>query len=218
MNYKFQHNAEFFFDYYVDDPPAVPQDIVERITVIVRAELGITYFQLTSKHGMNPDHINMLIANNELYVDLDKELVADTKETHIYIDEESAKSHIVVARGKSPYLRDHHTIDIEIGKKIKWNEQEWTIAAHGDQYITLYADNGTVIKPLITAFEDLVRTGEIIGLNKSAMKSEIDTKYNEFYRRATKKDWKLLQRRQIFISMLKSQKGGNSSEQNNTKH
>lgn len=208
INWKFQRNADFLFDYFVDDPTEVSSDAVERITALVRAEPGISYDKLTNIDDINPDDVNMLIATNRIYVDLEKELLADSKETHIFVDENTAKAHVVQLRALSPHLIDINTVDIEVGQKVKWNEVEWIIAAYDQTHISLYAHNGTVIKPLMTAFEELVKTGEITGLNRIASRSDAEKQYDQFFKKANKKNLKIWNRRMNFHETFNSMKGG----------
>ncbi len=167
INWTYQRNIEFLDDYFRTDW-AVPESIHTSILAEVKARPGITLRALL-KHleGLaSNDSIFLLIAAGELYVDLHAEPLAEPEKVCVFPDRDTALAFAALIhtpkldRNDSPLF-----LNLAAGSAVQWDGKGWMIANVGETMVGLLEETGEFSEVPITAFEKLVRDGQIVGVD-----------------------------------------------------
>jgi len=166
INWVVQDNWLFLDDYFQDlERLVVPEEHLQILQQMVDAYPGITLADLhASTPEMPTDLINIAIAKHHLYVDLRSYRLTDRERTPVYRSEQVARA--FPQRSHASLDRDMlaHPVVIEQGSHISWDGRAWRIANVGMTEMTLVSEADHPFCLARTAFETLVQTGKIIGV------------------------------------------------------
>lgn len=139
INPTFIRNIDWLEDYYTDPPPSIDRKIAKQILALVKAELGITYADvLHALEGINPDHINILIATEQVYVDLDADPLGMPDQVHLFIDQTMASAYKQAKRiTPVPIPEGFQVIQVDVGTSVSWDGQYWKVLNLGNETVSL---------------------------------------------------------------------------------
>lgn len=109
-----------------------------------------------------PDTVFQLIADGTIYVDLQRELLAEPEVTHVFCDKSAAKFHqsYLFAMTKGGPVPPASVV-IEEGQKLLWDGKPWVIFNSTPDRVTLKSPDGRFESPVMDSFRELVRVGLI---------------------------------------------------------
>jgi putative transposase len=202
INWTLQRNIEFLDDYYRTGEPAIKDEARTVILSCVRSEPGITLPELFSRTAATAtrDDVFMLVAHEEVYVDLAASSLRDAAGVQLFADRETAAGFRHSAKESAGWNR-RHTIDTSIGSIIQWDGRGWMVANIGETTLSLTGEKDAFIELPISTFEKLVREGRIAGVE---FKQEAD-EHPEVKRRlslASKDDFAEANRRMLVVKSV----------------
>jgi putative transposase len=165
INWTYQRNIEFLDDYYRAEAPAVGETAREAVLSEARAEPGLTLEELfkRTQERATRDDIFMMIAREEVYVDLCAAALVEDTRVRIFPDPDTAAaySHLVRmppdTRAQAP-----RPVDLAAGSLIQWNGVGWRVANVGETLIGLVGEDESFTEIPVTVFDQLVREGRIV--------------------------------------------------------
>jgi transposase InsO family protein len=172
----YTRNLKFLSDYW---NTALPQDYAARVAAIRALFKGQNCWQLTellSKCG--PDQADIVFAaitRDDLYVDLENDVLAEHASTQVYANSEVARAfHALEFRNATtrPSDTDIRAINFETGEELEWDGMVYTIKTVGEGHVYLQADDTKLLKLAKADVEKLVKSGDIKGTRVVAKHSQ----------------------------------------------
>lgn len=173
----------------------VPAEIVKGIRGALAAEpvmLGAKLIESVPEATFG--HLYQLIADGEVYVDLEKDLVAEPDRLAVYRDEATAKAYALVRAGAaSPNQQIPSQIGLGLGDKLSWNGRQYTIAnLNADEVVLACEDQ--IVRLTRAALEVCLRGGEVTRVSEAATAGS-DGDLNELLKQASPSDLVIATRR-----------------------
>jgi putative transposase len=108
------------------------------------------------------DTVFQLIADGAIFVDLQRELLAEPEVTHVFADRSAAVIHqsylfAMTSAGPVPPA----VVPIEAGQRLLWDGKPWVIFSATPERVTLKSPDGRFESPLTESFQELVRIGTV---------------------------------------------------------
>ena len=184
FNWTLQRNFLFLEDYYRAELIAIEESAKNRLIETVTKQAGIILAELLkAQSGFNADDIYVAIANKDLYVDLETDLLAEPQRTKVFCDRDTAKAYELV---NTELIENTPTVfpvvNLATGSLILWDGKGQKILHAGATEITLVDENNRSTTIAKSMFEDLVRQGKIIGVqttNTASIKEEAWQKFQK---------------------------------------
>lgn len=189
INWVAQSNWQFLEDYHQDlEQLSIPDEAREILCHLVDEHPGISLSDLRREaSGVGSDLVNIAIAKQMLYVDLATYRLCEPERTPVFGDRMRARAHCHRDEGPVDLGVDAHPILLTPGAWALWDGQRWQIANAGQQEITLVAETGKPFALSRSAFEILVKSGKIVGL-QTEIRSSIAPEGQEILAQATDVD------------------------------
>ena len=168
INWVMQRNLQFLEDYLRTDSAKTDQRTREWALTLVLAEPGIALSELLRGAGedVSCDDVYPLIATRELYVDLEKALLAEPATVRVFANREAAEAWDHVASNiQTSTDNDCGGFTIRAGRSIAWDGQIWTVLNLGDKRISLLGEDKAFAELPVSVFEQLAKEGKIQGLS-----------------------------------------------------
>jgi len=154
-------------EYYDVECPAVSPDKVASIDKILKEEKKLSIQDLIEKHRIDPDVIYKLIVDGHIYFDMEKTRISDKPEANVFLNETYAEAYRYQSASHTKRLYHDPGISVLPGTEVEWDGKNWRILNAGQTKILLEPLDGDPIPLSFTAFEDLVRKGEIAAVATS---------------------------------------------------
>lgn len=197
IDWIFQNNLRFLEDYLLEDAPTINESAYKCIFSLVADHPGITLAELIEKQdGYSSDDIYKMIAQNHLYVDLNKSVFRDMDKVRFYTNEQTAKAYAYLyestnhEKGIQP-----ENVTISPGSKIQWDGRAYTIINVGEHNIAILGENNELIELPLESWKYLMKEGKITGLSQKGKFEEI----GKFLSAASEEDLKEANRRFLII-------------------
>lgn len=168
IHWVFQRNLRFLSYYLRADTSSVKAPAKEEIMTLVTAHPGITLDELLHCVGKaTSDDIYILIATEQLYVDVYTAPLAERERVHIFGSEQVARAWATAliqntcdSQGRPPLL-------IEPGAPVVWDGRPCTILYQGQTTTTLLTEDRQPVEVSNAHFQSLVIQGKLIGSTSS---------------------------------------------------
>lgn len=165
LNSTFQRNFVWLEDYWRSDDLSVDSAVVADIYALVQAETGITLAQLVQQlEAVSIDELNILIATNQVFVDLEAAPLSCPDQVRVFLSAEDAVTYATAVALAEPSRRVAQAIDIAAGMSIDWDGNTWIILNLGEDRVALLGSDNQLQELPSHVFEALVQTGKITGL------------------------------------------------------
>lgn len=173
----------------------VPIEILKGIRGALTAEPVMFGAKLIEGvNGATFGHLYQLIADGEVYVDLEKDLVAEPDRLAVYRDEATAKAYTLVQAGAaSPNQQIPSQIGLGLGDQLSWNGRQYTIANLTTEEVVL-ACGDQMVRLTRAALESCLRSGEVTRVSEAAT-SGSDGELHELLKQASPSDLAIATRR-----------------------
>lgn len=158
-------NAEFLADYLDDRAPAPAAEDMERIHAAMAGQAWIRLKELIdADHGVGADVIFKMIADGDLYVALDRDLLAEPERATVFRDRLSAEAYrLHIESSRRPLIADLRAVSIEVGQQLTWDGAPWRIVNIGDEDVYLENADRVLTPVRRQVLEQLVRDGKLAG-------------------------------------------------------
>jgi len=176
--------------YFCGKSLSLDEFVRKALIKIVESEPGITFAQLLLRVvAASPDDINILIATEQVYVNLSAAPLAQPDQVRIFLNKEIAKAYKQITTDVLPstVAACASVLKVDVGITLSWDGECWEIINTGGEKISLTRADGKVASLLNTTFNALVEQGEIKGFEIQT-ESNIRQKVEEILRSARPKD------------------------------
>jgi putative transposase len=166
INWIYQRNINFLEDYLRVNVPQVSGEIQLTVCDLVSQLPGITLQELYLKlEGLaSKDDVHILIATEEIYVDLNAILLCEPERVLVFSDKEKAVAFSNTIQKSEPAAVDNlRFLDLSKTNEIIWDNQVWTILNVGETMLGLLGENQQFKELPFAVFEELVKRGRITG-------------------------------------------------------
>ena len=154
----YQRNLVFLEDYLRSDRPVISADVSRFVRALVADAPGLTLLEVFQRTPtVSADDIYIMIATDDLAVDLHRAPLADPGRVQLFLDATLLHHEIVV--GPRP-------LAVQAGTEVIWDGRPWLIANAGETRVALLAADGTLIDLPLPRFDVLVRGGMVTGLGE----------------------------------------------------
>jgi putative transposase len=181
INWTFQRNVEFLDDYFRADSPNVKAEARTFLFEQVAKEPGITLgalFRLMTNIATRDD-VFMLIAHEELYVNLHAVPLVESENVRVFPNRDTAIAYESLIHSSAQSRANiEKIIEVAIGNVIHLNGSAWRIALLDERSVGLVGEDATYTELPAAAFEKLIKEGRVTnvttdspsGIHPEAMK------------------------------------------------
>lgn len=167
-NYLLVRNLEFLTDYLDESCPLPTAEACKAVEAAFDSERWLVLADLLQCDGVTPDTVYAMIARDQLFVDLENELLAEPAFTRICRDEFSAEIYRAQKHGAESSTQyapaPLNAVEVAAGTRILWDGKPWRILNVGANEIFLDDDSKTIAHLTPDQFKTLVNGGAITGL------------------------------------------------------
>lgn len=165
INWIFQRNMTFLEDYYraPDVAAQVAPPARAAIESLVTARPGLALAELlTGCAPATADDIYALLLAEQLYIDLDRFVLAEPERVPVFRDGTTARAYELVTTAPAIAARTPTSVvELVAGAAILWDGCPWTLANIGDTETTLLGADGALLLLPTTALSDLAGHGKL---------------------------------------------------------
>jgi putative transposase len=181
IHWVFQRNLRFLSYYLCADTPSVKAPAKEEIITLVTAHPGITLDELLHcVEKATSDDIYILLATEQLYVDVHAAPLAEPERVHVFRDQQTAGVWATALRHEAYVEGDRpQTVSIEPGATIVWDGRPCTIVYQGRTTITLLTEDRRPLELTNAHFQALVCSGKVLGPSPSPEQDRLRTQVRE---------------------------------------
>lgn len=206
INWNLQRNLVFLEDYLRTRNLEVESSTKEKIIQSIADTPGITLSQLLNSQ-LSADEIYILIAQEEIYLDLTNSLLAEPDKCLVFPNLQIAKAHsLMKASVASDCAMVSPVIDLNMGTSIFWDGKALTIFHVGDTEIILRGEQENLIQLKHSEFTILVQQGKITNLTSNKPKTISDEGWQKFYQASPEDQAKALHRYEVIKPYLQGKK------------
>lgn len=164
IDWIFQRNLEFLEDYFRADFPAVVPSAHECVITEVSNDFGISLedlFNRTSKQASRDD-VFMMIACEEIYVDLHSVALPEFKYVRVFPNRDTASAYQNVMHDSSAPLSDAVLyVALAPNETIRWDNKHWQVVNVGERFVSLLGEENKLIELPIAVANSLIEEGRI---------------------------------------------------------
>jgi putative transposase len=162
----FIDNLDFLEDYPIV-APHLPEEMVARIETYVRAVPGISLTALLAEAGgVRANDVYVLIATDQLFVDLHVAPLANHFRTSLYPDQATAQAHAFLGSHPSLALREGFAVPearaLSTNTRLLWDGRVWTLVNLGETTTTLLPEVGEPIQLASSFFLRLLESRAVL--------------------------------------------------------
>lgn len=151
-------NVDLLYDYR-RAPHLIAASKREAIRRAVRAKPGISLAELIREDTHAIDDLLAMIAQRELWTDLDAALLTDHRHVRLFAD--AADAAFIASAPRQ--LVHRSTVKLEDGARLLWKASNYQIARAGSEDVDLVSDDGRAFTLRRSELERLVAEGEVTG-------------------------------------------------------
>ena len=163
IDWVFQRNMLFLEDYLRSDCPPVGPAAAASILSLVAARPGISLADLRQcAPGVNSDDIHVLIASEQVYVNMRTAPLAEPQRVLLFRDEVTAQAYqMTMETAARAAIGEAWPLHLAAGVSMDWDGRCWTLLNVGQSTMALLAEDGTLVQLPHMAFETLVKQGKL---------------------------------------------------------
>jgi putative transposase len=210
INWTLHRNRQFLRSYLIQGY-SVDEEVSTALQAAVCEHPGITFTELIqSVSTSNADDINALIATQQIYVDLKKELLAEPERVHLFQDSRIAEAYaVVIPCSTTMTTRNLQILDVAVGKWLSWDGKSLMILQRGATQIVLRGESD-LIQLSYDEFSHLVQQGSITSVMSPEASSRNATIWKQISR-ASPADLEIANHRYRMIEPYLQRKSPSSS-------
>lgn len=221
INWNLQRNLIFLEDYLRTKNLQIDASAKEQIINSIADKPGITLSELldsemiedaiSSSHGeilaVHADDIYILIAQEEIYLNLSNNLLAELHKCLVFPNAQIAKAHSLMNASVSllPEMVSP-VINLTMGTNIVWDGKALTVIHVGDTEIIFRGEQENLIQLKRSECETLVQQGKITNLQLDQPKTITSEGWNKFYKASPEDQAEALHRYEVIKPYLQGEK------------
>jgi putative transposase len=174
INWTLQRNIEFLEDYFRVDSPTVSLSASESIRSAVSSEFGISLEDLFTRTSTQAsrDDIFMMIAHEEIFVDLYLLPIPEFKHVRVFLNKEASLAYCSILQDSTfDQLYDSPYIILKHQEHIRWDRKSWQVVNVGERFISLLSDENELTTLPIAGINTLIKEGLITSTSRAASSS-----------------------------------------------
>jgi putative transposase len=228
INWNLQRNLVFLEDYLRTKNLQIEASVKEKIINSIADKPGITLSELldsemiedaiSSSHlssasgdgeisAVRADDIYTLIAQEDIYLDLSNNLLAEPHKCLVFPNAQIAKAHSLMNASVSSQLEmASPIINLTIGTNIFWDGKALTVVHVGDTEIIFRGEQENLIQLKRSECETLVQQGKIINIQLDQPKTITPEGWNKFYKASPEDQTEALRRYEVIKPYLEGEK------------
>ncbi len=188
INSTFLRNFIWLSDYFHSNKPlSVKEALTKSVHTLVSQKVGITLAQIIQQTSASIDDLNILIASNQIYVDLKNAFLGEPEKVRVYLDQDEALTYKNLALNTNNKSRISSSSLCTVGTVINWDGIKWEIVNPGSSSIGLLGNNGKLIELPNKTFEHLVKSGKISSVSDTEQ-LHINVDIEKILKQSCKKD------------------------------
>ena len=169
----FFRNAQFLEDYFLEEDLKAADESLDRIRGLLKTAGGFLKLQSLLDRLFDPSDLYRAIAMNDLYFDLERDLLSRPHNSYVYVDKNTS-----VAAQHLHGTRPISLVGVRLleGARLRWDDYEWTIAkVMDDSYRLQNARQEVVVisKRQVASLIDTQQIEEIPGDDYANMAASI---------------------------------------------
>lgn len=162
-------NVEFLADYLDERCPSPKQDEMTRIHDAMKGQAWLTLKQLIDL-GCDSDTTFKMVADGQLYVDLDLYLLAEPERAMVFKDRMAGEAYRINHENrKLPVVEALYPVKLESGGKFIWDGKHWEIINPGDQEVTFINEERVIASLQTEVLQRLIKEGKVTGLPENGI-------------------------------------------------
>lgn len=164
VNWALQRNLRFLEDYLRTDDQQrlISQQARLSVTALLAAHPGMTLRELFNRAKATTDEIYLLLATNEVFVDLCATPLVEPDCVHAFLDQDSAFAYSQITRLRPPSPADGvSSFEFSVGMELSWDGRRWQIINLGQSKVGLLDDQENCRELPRSAFDELVKRGSL---------------------------------------------------------
>ncbi len=189
INWIFQRNINFLSDYLQANCPPVSRSVIQPVLSQVATAPGITLHDLQHAVAVATlDDLHILVAQRQVYVDLEAAPLAEPMAVRVFANEETAQFYALglsTSHEKRPDTPS--VINMLPGETIVWDERLWQILNVGKSEVALLGEEKELISLPQQQLERLLKQGCIHGVGREREES-LDVEVKETLYQASPAD------------------------------
>lgn len=164
INWIQLRNIEFLADYLDERCPPAKDTDVSRIREAMENQAWVSVKQLIDC-GCDPDAVFRMVADGQLYIDLDRYLLAEPERAMVFRDQTMAEAYRIHLESRShPAIGAVHPVKIAHGNSLLWDGKPWRILNVGDEDVFLEDEEHVITSVRKSALTEMVKDGVIAGV------------------------------------------------------
>lgn len=195
-------NLDFLTDYFISSP-VIPETITTRVRERIQSEPGITIALLVSEiAGLRANDIYVLIAQDQVFVDLHRASLRDHYRTHVFVDRMTALAYVqfgLPMASRNQQIAAAVRVPIATNTRLLWDGRIWTLVNLGETTTTLLPEHGEPMQLSSSFFLHLLETRTII-LPKGEVLEDVRTEAQDRLVTASKADLQTANERFCLVS------------------
>jgi putative transposase len=165
IDWTYQRNLEYLEDYFRANTPVVEEGAREAVISLVTSEPGITLEALF--HGVegtaSRDDVQMMIATEEIIVDLYKCDIVEFDKARAYPDRDTASAYCQVIETPPAERLAGRFVHLRVGEPVLVDGVGWKIVNVGETLVGLVGADRAFTEIPVGAFEEMVKEGKVVG-------------------------------------------------------
>lgn len=204
INRIFYRNMIYLDDYFRATTREVEEKVKQVIIETVEKKPGIKVLDLLKLEDVTADDINILIAKNQIYVDLFNDVLAEPDLVYVYKNKSISEAYQIRKTRQIEPKKALGSIKVEAGTRITWDGNAWIIINNGVTEISIAPVSGGEVVPLSwNNFVYLCNEGKIQGVHQEGAEKTAEV-ISEKLLEASEEDLKIANDRyNLILSQLK---------------
>lgn len=173
INWTYQRNLEYLEDYLRANSPMVEEGARQAIISLVSSEPGITLEALFHRveGAANRDDVQIMIATEEIIVDLYRWDITEFDKARAYPDRDTASAYRQVIETPSADRLMGQFVHLRVGEPLILDGVGWKIANVGETLVSLIGVDHAFTEIPVGIFEEMVKEGKVIGVQDDRPKA-----------------------------------------------
>jgi len=168
--WKLQRNLVFLSDYLRSDNCQVEMSALTVIKSLVSQHPGLTLSRLiTNPEGYTADDVYALVAQGEVFVDLENAVLAEPGHVRVYLSSVERDAYESMAPGNARPGEKAVAVTAEIGNRLFWGEKAFTVMNVAAGTIWMQDDSEKMVTLNFENFETLVSNGGIRKVSEAGL-------------------------------------------------
>lgn len=187
ISWTFQQNFVWLEDYFYSDSCLVDEAARSEVLKLVTSHLGITLADLLYQAEVaSPDDIHALIAERQIYIDLNAARLSEPGEVKLFTTQDVAFAHEQIITVSPVMPLGLHLVQVDVGFSVSWDGEIWEVVNTGSTTTGLLRADRKHVELPNAVFEELIQKGAIVA--STEIELDVTREAEEILRRASSKD------------------------------